>query len=226
MAPGRFVCKAETLQSFQNNKFEHLTTLGRRDSSCSISGSHRLTLAFAVALQKVFLELDNELGQLRPSTRRLSSILRVRSEMDPLSITAGILAVTGAGSTIGKGLKKILFARREPLLFQLNNEVTDLHFVVQGVRDLLQQSTQTNRDNKGFISTRASLVSALEHVKETLLALESLIAYRLTSINSRDGRTKVDRITWLQVEPEVKSIKDDIRTDRVRLSTALGLFAA
>ena len=145
--------------------------------------------------------------------------------MDPLSITAGILAVIGAGSTVGKGLKK-LSASRLPILLQLNNEVTDLQFVVQGVRDVLQQSTQTDRDGEGFQLTRASLVSALGHVKETLLDLESIIAYRLTTIDSRNGRTDINRISWLQVEPEVKSIKDDIHTDRVRLSTALSLLAA
>ena len=136
--------------------------------------------------------------------------------MDSLSVTASILAVIGAGSTVSKGLKKILSAKRLPILLQLNNEVTDLQFVVQGVHDLLQQLSQTNRDDEGFSSTRASLVSALGHVKETLLALESLIAYRLTTFDSHNRQTKVDRISWLQVEPEVKSIKDDIRTDRVR----------
>ena len=145
--------------------------------------------------------------------------------MDPLSITAGILAVLGAGSTVSKGLKK-LSARRLPILLQLNNEVTDLQFIVQGVHDILQQLSQTNRDYERLSSTRASLVSALGHVKGTLLSLESLIAYRLTTIDSRDGRTKIDRISWLQVEPKVKSIKDDIRDDRVRLSNALSLLAS
>lgn len=146
--------------------------------------------------------------------------------MDPLSVTASILAVIGAGSTVSKGLKKIISAGRLPILLQLNNEVTDLQVVVQGVHDLLQQLSQINRDDEGFLSARAGLVSALGHVKETLLALESLIAYQLTTIHSRDGRTRVDRISWLQVEKKVRSIKDDIRTNRVRLSTALSLFAA
>ena len=145
--------------------------------------------------------------------------------MDPFSITVGILALLGAGSTIGKGLKK-LCASRLPILHQLNNEVTDLQYVVQGVHDLLQQLSHINRDDEGFLSTPASLVSALGHVTKTLLDLESLIAYQLTTIDSRDRRTRVDRISWLQNEKKVKSIKDDIRTDRVRLSTALSLFTS
>ena len=147
--------------------------------------------------------------------------------MDPLSVTASILAIIGAASTVGKGLKKITSARRLPgVLLQLNNEVTDLQYVVQDVHNLLQQQTQIDGENGGLLSTNPSLASALGHAKETLLALESLIAYQLTTIDSRDGTTKIDSISWLRLEPKVKCIKDDIRTDRVRLSSALSLLAS
>ena len=147
--------------------------------------------------------------------------------MDPLSMTAGILAVIGAGSTVHKGLKKILSARRLPdILFQLNNEVTDLQYVVQDVDDLLRQRSQSTGEDPCPLSSYASLTSALEHAKATLLALESLIVHELTTVDSLDGRTKMNRITWLRVESKVKSLKDDIRTDRVRLSSALSLLAS
>ena len=147
--------------------------------------------------------------------------------MDPFSLTVGILTIVGTGSTIGKGLKKVISARRQPnILLELNNEVTDLQYVVQDVNDLLRHQAQTAGEDRGPLSSHASLTSALEHVKETLLALESLVAYELTTVDSRNGRTKLDRIRWLRVEPQVKSLKDDIRTDRVRLSSALSLLAS
>ena len=147
--------------------------------------------------------------------------------MDPLSMTAGILAVIGAGSTVRKGLKKIMSARRLPdILLQLNNEVTDLQYVVQDVDDLLRQRSQSTGEGPCPLSSHASLTSALEHAKATLLALESLIVHELTTVDSLDGRTKMNRITWLRVESKVKSLKDDIRTDRVRLSSALSLLAS
>ena len=47
--------------------------------------------------------------------------------MDPLSLTASIIAVVGAGSTIGKGLKKAVEARHMPdVVLDLNNEISDL----------------------------------------------------------------------------------------------------
>jgi hypothetical protein len=60
--------------------------------------------------------------------------------MDPLSITAGILAIFGAGGKVGNGLRKLVQLRDAPdALLALCNEVTDLQCVVQNVDDLLQQ---------------------------------------------------------------------------------------
>lgn len=47
--------------------------------------------------------------------------------MDPLSLTASIIAVVGTGSAVSRGLKKVLLARDLPdVILQLNNEVVDL----------------------------------------------------------------------------------------------------
>ena len=147
--------------------------------------------------------------------------------MDPLSMTASILAVVGAGSTVRKGLKKLISARRLPdILLQLNNEVTDLQYIIQDVNDLLRQRSQSTGEDRCPLSSHTSLTSALEHAKATLLALESLIVYELTIVDSLNGRTKIDWIMWLRVESKVKSLTDDIRTDRVRLSSALSLLAS
>ena len=147
--------------------------------------------------------------------------------MDPISITASILAIVGAGGTIAKLLKKTLAARRLPdILLQLNNEVTDLQYIVQDVDDVLRLQARTIREDQGLLPSSASLSSALEHAKQTLLALESLIAYDLTTVDSRDGMIKINRISWLRVESKVKGLKDIIRTDRIRLSSALSLLAS
>ena len=140
--------------------------------------------------------------------------------MDPLSLTASIIAIVGGGNTVGKGLKKILSASHLPdILLQLNNEVTDLQYTVQDINDLLQLQTQKP------LSSYASLTSALKFSKQTLLVLESLIAYELTTVDSRNRQTRIDWISWLRVEPKIKRLKEDIRADRVRLSSALTLLA-
>lgn len=148
-------------------------------------------------------------------------------EMDPLSLTASIITVVGAASTVSRGLKKILSARNLPhIVLQLNNEVTDLQVVIQDVEDLLCRRAQVNREDRKPLQKQASLVRALEHANQTLLALQSLIACKLTTVDSRDGRIKFKRKSWLLVESRVKSLKDEIRTDRLRLSAAQSLLAS
>ena len=147
--------------------------------------------------------------------------------MDPLSLTASILAIIGVGSTIGKSLKKLLSARRLPdILLQLNNDLTDLRYVVHDVDDLLQQQVQVTGEDREPLSSYASLTSALEHAKKTLVALELLVVYELTTVSSRDGRTRIDWMSWVRVESKVKRLKKDIRTDRVRLSSAMSLLTS
>lgn len=147
--------------------------------------------------------------------------------MDPLSLTASIIAVVGAGSAVSKGLKKLLSTRNLPaIVLQLNNEVTDLQYVVRDVDALLRQHDHTVQEGRQALLGYGSLIRALEHTKKTLLALESLIAYELTTMDSRNGRTKVDWISWLRLEPKVKHLKEEIRNDRMRLSPALSLLAS
>ncbi len=147
--------------------------------------------------------------------------------MDPLSLTASIITVVGMGSAVGRGLKKILSAKNLPdVILQLNNEVVDLEYVIQDVHELLQQQAQSTFEDPGPPSSHKSLSCALERAKRTLLALESLIAYELTIVDSRNGETKIDWLSWLRAESKVKRLKEDVRTDRVRLSSGLSLLVS
>ena len=142
-------------------------------------------------------------------------------------MTASIIAVVGAGSAVSRGLKKILSARNLPdVILQLNNEVADLQYVIQDVHELLQRQAQSTAEDPGPPSSHKSLSCALERTKRTILALESLIAYELTIVDSRNGETKIDWLSWRRAESKVKRLKEDVRTDRVRLSLALSLSAS
>lgn len=141
--------------------------------------------------------------------------------MDPLSVTAGILAVLGAGGKVGTACQKIIALRHAPYaLIALNNEVTDLHIVVKDVNDILRLHSQTSETD-----ALPSVTSALKRTTATLLRLETLIAYELTT-PSGDNESRLDRSVWLQAESRVQKLKDDIRADRVALASALGLLAS
>lgn len=141
--------------------------------------------------------------------------------MDPFSLTVGILTMLSAGGTIGKTLEKTIILKAPDVLFALNNEVVDLQIVVQDVSDLLHQHSQISQD-----APIKSVCFALDKSKRTLLELESLIAYELTTTTGKDNELRLDRSAWFRLEPKVLKLKNDIRNDRVRLSEALNVLSS
>ena len=139
--------------------------------------------------------------------------------MDPLSLTVGILTLLSAGGTIGKTLDKIITLKAPDVLFALNNEGFDLQIVVQDVSNLLHQHYEITQ--AGPIS---SICFALDKSKRTLLNLESLIAYKLTTTTGKYNELRLDRSAWFRLEPRVLKLKNEIRDDRVRLSVALNVL--
>jgi len=139
--------------------------------------------------------------------------------MDPLSITAGILAIVGAGGKVGNGLKKLVQLRDAPdALLALCNEVSDLQCVVHNVDDLLQQLQQEH-------ALPSSIKGALNQAKATVLDLEKIIFYDLTTITTRGGY-RVDRSSWLRAETKVATIKERIKAANILLVNALSLLNA
>ena len=135
--------------------------------------------------------------------------------MDPVSLTASILAILGAGGTIAKGLGRIRKLQHAPdVLMQLNNEVTDLHLLIESVNELAHQLTHqpTTTDKQQDL-----VCITLNRAKSTVLELEKLIAYILTKEAS--AGTKVDRTAWLRNHTRIKRAKVDIRRAREDLNT-------
>lgn len=101
--------------------------------------------------------------------------------MDLLSMTASIVAVVGAGSTIGKRLTNILSLRHASEVFlALNNEVSDLKCVVLELRKLLESLAETM-----VLAPPQSLCQALHRSSRTLSKLEHFVSYELTTIKGK-----------------------------------------
>ena len=141
--------------------------------------------------------------------------------MDPFSLTVGILTLLSAGGTIGKTLNKIITLKAPDVLFALNNEVVDLQIVIQDVSNLLHQHSEITQ-----AAPISSICFALDKSKRTLLNLESLIAYELTTTTGKDNELRLNRSAWFRLEPKVLKLKNDIRDDRVRLSAALNVLSS
>ena len=141
--------------------------------------------------------------------------------MDPFSLTVGILTLLSAGGTIGKTLNKIITLKAPDVLHALNNEVVDLQIVVKDVSNLLEQHSEITK-----AAPISSICFALDKSKRTLLNLESLIAYELTTTTGKDNELRLDRSAWFRLEPKVLRLKNEIRDDRVRLSVALNILSS
>ena len=142
--------------------------------------------------------------------------------MDPLSMTASIIAVVGAGGTIGKGLAKIVALRHAPqIVLALNIEIADLQCVVQDIDDLLRRFSEMT----DFLPP-TSLWRALRKSRKTLAELESLVSYELTSIKGKRNQAELDRSVWLRAEHKAQRLKGEIRDDSVRLASNLSLLAS
>ena len=141
--------------------------------------------------------------------------------MDPLSITASIIAIVGAGGKVVKGLDRLVGLRHAPdVLLALNNEVTEVHLIVEDVQNVLMQQ-------KDVVDTvpPPSVLRALENAQASSLRLERLIAYDLTTIDGDNGGVRLDKSAWLHAEKQVQNIKVDLRANKADLSAALSLLA-
>ena len=137
--------------------------------------------------------------------------------MEPLSSLASVVTLVELVGKSSKLLNKAIRLKHAPdVLLALNNEISDLHLVLDDVNDLLLASTS-------FVPPE-SLDSALERVKTTLLQLEQFVAYELTTYDS-DGSARVDKSTLFRKEQRLHQLKDDVRANRIILGSALNILA-
>ncbi|MCJ1241448.1 hypothetical protein MMC14_009453 [Varicellaria rhodocarpa] len=85
--------------------------------------------------------------------------------MDPLSLTASIIAIFGVGGQIANTLRKLASSRgSSDLLIAINNELSDLHLVVLAIQDVLrkQQPIQSSINASVTVSIRQAYGKVLE----------------------------------------------------------------
>ena len=142
--------------------------------------------------------------------------------MDPLSISASVVALLGAGGTLAKLLRKGIGLKNAPdVLRALNDEVSELQSTANDVNDLLWTANRDSDDQPP-----KSLVSTLNRVKSVLLQLESYIAYQLTVVTADGEGKRLDKSVYLRAGHRLQEFKDEILTSRIALASALSLFAS
>ena len=132
--------------------------------------------------------------------------------MEPLSLTAGIIAVLGMTGNVGKGLYKLRQLRKAPeILLQLNNEITDLYLLIRAIDDLYREHNGSTR-----VPQQEVVCAVFERTKSAVLELEKVIAYRLTKETNRG--TDIDLVAWARASDKVNEMKESIRNVRSNLN--------
>ena len=132
--------------------------------------------------------------------------------MDPLSLTASLIAILGVGGSISKGLRKIHQMKRAPeILLQLNNEITDLNVLVLTVDEIYRQLSDPMLARQPEV-----ICETLIRAKNTILELKKLVEYVLTKKTDTDP--EVARLAWVRSINRIKEMKEEIRHARSDLN--------
>lgn len=141
--------------------------------------------------------------------------------MDPLSITASVIAILGAAGEVTKGLAKVQALYHAPAeLSGLMNEVSDLRAVIS------QISTFSNQlEEESFRGPVVTLKNHLNKAMGQLRTLDNLINAELFKVRA-DGTIKMSRTAWIRLKADVQRMQRDLRSIRVNIGTALGVVTS
>ena len=140
--------------------------------------------------------------------------------MDPLSITASIVAVLGAGGQAARAVKKLSSLKGAPdVVLKLNNELSDLRLLILAVQDVFL----TVQGNGIPLNISVSTISSLKLVNEKLLELEALY-HRLNSTckPSRSDTVNVNKSVWMAEQGSLRLLQRDLRGARLKLASVIG----
>ncbi|KFA49192.1 hypothetical protein S40293_07198 [Stachybotrys chartarum IBT 40293] len=130
--------------------------------------------------------------------------------MDPLSITASVIAIVGAGDKCITKLRTLHHAPSEILC--LMNEIGDLNIVLTQIITLDQQARNT-----GAESSLAGLRSLFKRAENQVLELDAIVQNGLAKYGAlRNG------IGWVRYKNQVTELQQSMRSTRLNLTTALG----
>ena len=138
--------------------------------------------------------------------------------MDPLSITAGLLAVIGAAKTGANGVRKLSSYRKAP------REVADLLSELESFTEILT-------DIKSFTDLypdamfSEGLYECVRGSASKIAAINDLVAstpFKLSSL-SDDNHA---RIVWVRYKQTLLGLREDLQVLRMDLTVRIGLVKA
>lgn len=156
-------------------------------------------------------ESDSEYPELAESEFR----------MDPLSVTASVIALVGLTAQVVKGINRLSVALRDgpAEILALNNEVADLQAILESAKEFARTTSPGQHVDKNQLeSPRATPLLNIHLVtaREKLAELHDLLQRCLVKQN----RAKL-LAQWLRERKKATALQQDLRNVRTNLSTSL-----
>ncbi|MCJ1230361.1 Ankyrin-2 [Toensbergia leucococca] len=145
--------------------------------------------------------------------------------MDPLSLTASIIAIVGVSAQSVKVLRRLISLGDAPLLASaLNNELSDLRLNVLAVQELFTKHSSGSEDPALDQNAIISVVACLKRANTLVVELDCLLSPLLVLLSRPDNAMPKKWIAWMKVESRLKRFVQDLYNVRVALNTALGIL--
>lgn len=136
--------------------------------------------------------------------------------MDPLSITAGTIAIISVVSASVKGAKRLYSAPGE--IESILNDLADTQVNLKSIEDgLLQYKTSPRCDQRQYQDLGKKLLLAKATVQELLSSI------RLDSVHASPG-TASARWAWVRAKGKVQKLKRKVELIRAEIARMQGSF--
>jgi hypothetical protein len=139
--------------------------------------------------------------------------------MDPLSFTASLIAVTTLVAQCSDAFCKLrdVCKTLPGRLHALNNEIADLHGVLNDVTALMYE-----RDRNSIPQDeQTNIIRITSHLNAELAELKSIVE-KLTASCDQSPIPLLQAKAWSRVQKKLLSVQEDIRTAKSQLNILLG----
>ncbi|KAI1133588.1 ankyrin [Nemania abortiva] len=142
--------------------------------------------------------------------------------MDPLSVTASVIAIVGTLGTIKKGYKTIASLSKAFQEFNdLVNEIESVHAYLEMLHSVLDMGSST----QAFAAIDLiPLGAALSRLEYTIRTLQSALKQVETDSKTGDGGRRISKLKWQVYKPKVIQLRDEVRHGKQDLVDKIGLL--
>lgn len=150
--------------------------------------------------------------------------------MDPLSISASVIALFQVPVALGKGAQLLATLRHAPADFcDLVNELNTLQAVVKQVRSSLEELTNEQTSNTALTPVDTSTAVALELELRFIVEELQALCDRLTATDKADEKDRprqVSKRRWIREQSNITKLKSRVNTTRNDLMLCFGAIVS